>query len=250
MAAARGGLNVTTCPACQRDISQGTETCPHCGVFVSKWKDRNYSRAPAPAPPRQPIQIDTGPSLLGVMIWSSLAILITAGGVLGYQRMKAAAGQRVPAALTYRDVDGQARTFQHEDAVPTVVAFWISNCGYSQNAMWALNEVRRQYPEDEVDVVGFYMNPSMDAQTKSIAKREKYEVTLATVQNMSLGPNALYGELNDAFHLRGVGRDVYVVDKEGRIHTIPAVDEQGKLRPRPDIVSDVHSALGTALSPG
>ena len=111
-------------------------------------------------------------------------------------------------------------------------------------------EVRRQYREDEVDVVGFYMNPSLDAQVRSIAKREKFEVTLATVQNMSLGPNALFGQLNDAFHIRGAGRDVYVVDKEGRIHTIPAVDEQGKLRPRPDIVSDVHSALGTILSPG
>jgi hypothetical protein len=241
---------VKNCPACQRDIPEETEACPHCGVVVSKWRDRNYSRAQAPIPRREPIQIYTGPSLLGVMIWSSLAILIAVGGVVGYQRMKAAEGQRVPAALTYTDVDGQARTFRHEGTAPTVVAFWISNCGYSQNAMWALNEVRRQYREDEVDVVGFYMNPSLDAQTKTIAKNEKYEVTLATVQNMSLGTNALFGEMNDAFHIRGMGRDVYVVDKEGRIHTIPAVDEQGKLRPRPDIVSDVQSALGTILSPG
>ena len=116
--------------------------------------------------------------------------------------------------------------------------------------MRALNEVRRQYREGEVDVVGFYVNPSVDAQVKSIAKAEQYQVTLATVQNMSLGPNALFGQLNDAFRIRGVGRDVYVVDKEGRIQTIRAVDEQGKLRPRPDIVSDVHSALGTVLPPG
>jgi AhpC/TSA family len=241
---------LTNCPACQRDIPEGDETCPHCGVVVSKWRDRNYSRAPAAAQRREPIQIYTGPSLLGIMIWSSLAILIAAGGVIGYQRMKAAAGQRVPAALTYTDVDGEARTFKHEGTAPTVVAFWISNCGYSQNAMWALNEVRRQYRGDEVDVIGFYMNPSVDADVKSIAKRERYEVTLATVQNMSLGPNGLLGQLNDAFHVRGAGRDVYVVDKEGRIRTIPAVDEKGKLRPRPDIVSDLHSALGTVLPPG
>lgn len=239
---------MSNCPACQGDISQGTESCPHCGVIVSKWRDRSVSRAHAPAPPREPLQIYTGPSLLGIAMWLGLAGLIVAGGVVGYQRMKAAEGLRVPAGLTYTDVEGQTRTFQNEGTAPTVMAFWISNCGYSQNAMWALNEVRQQYRSDEVDVVGFYVSPGRDAQTMAIAKRENYKVTLATVQNISVGPTALFGELNNAFRMRGVGRDVYVVSTDGRIHTIPAVDEEGKPRPRPDIVADVHSVLGTVLN--
>lgn len=241
---------MTNCPACQRDIPQGTEICPQCGVVLAKWRDRNYSRAPAPVARRESAPIYTPPSLVGPVIWVSLSILMVAGGVFGYQKVKAAEGQRVPAALTYTDVEGQARTFRHEGTAPTVVAFWISNCGYSQNAMWALNEVRRQHREDEVDVIGFYMNPSVDAEVKTIAKNERYKVTLATVQNTSLGPTALFGQLAEAFHVRGAGRDVYVMDREGRIRTIPAVDEQGKLRPRPDIVSDVNSAIGAVLSPG
>lgn len=240
---------LSNCPACQRDISEGTGSCPHCGVVVSKWRERSFSRAPAPTP-RVPLQPYTGPSIVGPMIWLGLAVLIVAGGVVGYKRMKAAEGLRVPVGVTYTDVDGQARTFEHQGATPTVVAFWISNCGYSQNAMWALNEVRRQYRSDEVDVVGFYVNPGLDAQTVTIAKRENYNVTLATVQNMSLGPTPLFGELNNAFHMRGAGRDVYIVDREGRIHTIPAVDEQGKRRPRPDIVAEVDRVLGTVLAAG
>jgi hypothetical protein len=242
---------VTNCPACQRDFDEGTETCPHCGVVVSKWRDRNYSRAPAAvrAPQRESAPVYTAPSVAGPLMTVGLAILVVAGGAYGYMRMKAAEGLRAPAKLTYTDVEGQAHTFRSE-GTPKVVAFWISNCGYSQNAMWSLNEVRRQYREDEIDVIGFYMNPSTDAQVKTIAKNERYEVNLSTVQNMSVGPTALFGDLHNTFHMRGVGRDVYVVDKDGRIQAIPAVDEQGKLRPRPDIIQDVHAALATVLPPG
>src|SRR5437899_7362333 len=44
---------MTTCPACHRDVQDGTQACPFCGVVFSKWKPRPTLTRSASEPRQQ-----------------------------------------------------------------------------------------------------------------------------------------------------------------------------------------------------
>lgn len=37
-------MPLTTCPACQRDVQEGQQECPHCGVVFAKWSPHRDTR--------------------------------------------------------------------------------------------------------------------------------------------------------------------------------------------------------------
>lgn len=132
----------------------------------------------------------------------------------GAYKYKHQAGARVP-DLAYADVTGKARTLRGTGK-PAVIGFWIEGCPYCERMMGVLNKVRRDYPEAQVDVIGFYLNATTPEAVKELGASNNYVMTLAQAQP----PTERVAALDKGFSLRGVGRDIYLVDKDGGIHTV------------------------------
>lgn len=94
----------------------------------------------------------------------------------------------------------------------SVVGFWITNCSYSENLLSVMNAVRYRYPERQVDVVGFHLNPTTPAELQAYRVRNGYRFTLVPAQP----PIQLVAKLDSTYGFRLPGRDVYVVHPSGR----------------------------------
>ena len=145
-------------------------------------------------------------------------------------------------AVSFTDVQGGIHDFSRLGK-PAVVGFWIDECGYSQRAMSVLNEMRQDYSPEQLDVIGFYLNPRSDSDIAALGEREGYNATLAGAQESP----ELIESLQKSFDIRGPGRDIYVIDRNGIIHTVKAVDDGGRLVSPADLVSEVNAQVKSAL---
>jgi thiol-disulfide isomerase/thioredoxin len=151
---------------------------------------------------------------MGKLAVAVLACLIG----FGAYKYKHPSGPRVP-DLAYTDVAGQARKLRGTGK-PAVIGFWIADCPYCERMMAVLNKVRRDYPEEQVDVVGFYLNRTTPQALKELGAGQNYAMTLAQAQP----PTELVAALDKGFAIRGVGRDIYLVDKDGGFRTVDVSD--------------------------
>jgi thiol-disulfide isomerase/thioredoxin len=176
----------------------------------------------------------TNAALIGLLAW---------GGWKEWDEHRARPAPVVP----YTDVAGGRHALNHA-MKPTVVGFWITHCGYSRRMMSVLGRVRGRYGADQVDVVGFELNPMSDAEVASNASNEGYDngATLAAAQQNE----DLIRRLAEGFKIRGPGRDIYVVDRKGRYHAVAAVDWQDHPRDPNSVESDVAARLSDAMMTG
>lgn len=122
-------------------------------------------------------------------------------------------------SIGYTDVSGAARRVPRSDP-PTVVGFWITNCAYSERVMSVLNDIRQRYPEGQIDVVAFFLNPIAPAQLRAIRSREGYRMIVAPAQP----PVELVATLDEEYGIHAPGRDIYVVARSGRLRRVDASD--------------------------
>lgn len=169
-----------------------------------------------------------------------LAVLIYGGLQLG----KRLQGPSAP-AVSFTDVDGKTRDFRKLER-PMAVGFWIEDCPYCANAMAVLNSVRQENPPEKLDVVGFFLNARSSPDVASLGAREGYWVTLAAGQP----PTELIAALDSSFHIRGPGRDIYVIDRAGRYRVVSTVDGGGVRRPESEIKAEVSALLKEVLKAG
>ena len=126
--------------------------------------------------------------------------------------------RRAP-ALPYVDTQGVSRSLV-PPMKPVVVVLWVTPCSYCTRALNVLDNVRRLYPESDLDVVGFYINEADDATVERLAQEEGHRITLARGQ-----PSGQYVQaLLKGFDFRGTGRDIYVVGADGRYEAVDASD--------------------------
>jgi hypothetical protein len=141
--------------------------------------------------------------------------------------------RRAP-ALAYTDTQGAARRLG--GGKPAVVVLWVTPCAYCKRSLIVLDEMRRLYPEQDLDVVGFYLNRADDASIDRIARDEGHSITMAQGQ-----PSGEFVQsLTKGFNFRGTGRDIYVVGADGRYDAVDASDLKA---PLPVLRDEVRSLL-------
>jgi hypothetical protein len=136
--------------------------------------------------------------------------------------------------ISYTDTRGVSRRLG--SGKPAVVVLWVTPCAYCARDLNVLDEVRRLYPEEDLDVVGFYLNRAADSEIDAIASREGHSVTMAQGQPSGEFVQTLTKSLN----FRGTGRDIYVVRGDGRYD---AVDARDLSAPLPALRDKVRSLL-------
>ncbi|MFA6003287.1 MAG: redoxin domain-containing protein [Elusimicrobiota bacterium] len=171
---------------------------------------------------------------------STLLILILLGAA-AYRYRSHIPGFPLP-DISYADVQGQTRSLSRPDK-PAVVGFWIADCGYCENMMGALQAVRQKYPEDKLDVVGLYLNEASEADIAAAAQREGYAVTLAPAQKTQ----QLIEALQSRFSIRGPGRDIYIVRRDGFFQRVATVDQEDDFRESSVVVPEVEAYIQKAL---
>jgi len=144
-----------------------------------------------------------------------LAVLAVVCAIaFGVYKYEHPSGPHVP-DLSYTDVAGKSRTLRGTGK-PAVIGFWITDCPYCDRMMNVLNKVRRDYPETRVDVIGFYLNRTTPQALSELGAGKDYAMTLAPAQP----PVELVAALDKGFGLRGPGRDIYLVDRDGGVRTV------------------------------
>lgn len=130
-----------------------------------------------------------------------------------------AGGGRV-ADLAYTDTQGNSHASLASSSKPSVVVLWVTPCPYCARALNVLDSLRRAYPEENLDVVGFYLNRADSATVEQIARQEGHSIAVAQGQPTGDFVQALTGSL--AF--RAPGRDIYVIGKDGRYEAVDSSD--------------------------
>ena len=130
-----------------------------------------------------------------------------------------AGGGRV-ADLAYTDTRGGFHTSLSASGKPAVVVLWVTPCPYCARALNVLDSLRRIYPEENLDVVGFYLNKADDASVDQIAAQEGHAISMAQGQPTGDFVHALTASL--AF--RAPGRDIYVIGKDGHYEAVDSSD--------------------------
>ena len=171
-------------------------------------------------------------------------LFIAAALLCGVWLLKVKFSPRYVPEVAFTDVRGQSRNFSRSTK-PAVVGFWIEECGYSQRMMRVLRHVRQRYPGEQLDVIGFELNSMADSQISAVASREGYDMgaILAGAQNSP----GLIQNLQDGFGIRGPGRDVYVIEKNGRLRTVPVVDSSDEPLDPAAVESAVEARIEAAL---
>jgi hypothetical protein len=229
------------CPKCGGDNADDAAYCGLCYVPFGKVK----KAAAAGVPPAiyvadsAPAESSEGESGGGFGI-SKFAVLIAVCAIaFGVYKFRSAdSGVHAPDAL-YTAISGGAWP-SSGTGKPAVIVFWITNCPYAARAMSVLNDIRREYPVSEVDVVGFYLNKIDPQELTRIGSMMNYQATLLPAQD----PPELVWSLDSAFSLKGAGRAIYVVNRSGSISSVDASDLGV---PDSDIVSRVIKLVGKAL---
>lgn len=207
------------CPNCHALCAENDLKCGRCNLVFSQWAaiQAKYSRFDSPEFPSETESVSAdkpwtkfNPWIIALLI----LILISVGWL-----MKQSGAHYAP-NMIFADAEGKSHRFVNSDR-PVVVGFWITQCGYSQRVMHVLNYIRKDYPIDKLDVIGFYLNAGMsDEQILAAGRAEGYKVNLAPAQRTI---DMIRG-LHTAFGIRGPGRDLYVVDQKGWISSVKADD--------------------------
>ena len=121
----------------------------------------------------------------------------------------------------FKDGDGNDHDFA-QITRPKLVAFWITQCGYSKRAMWLMNEARQNTTDTDLEVVGFYLNQADDRQIKSLARQAGIAVPVAAAQQTP----ELMESLIQKFRFTKPGRDLYLVDRQGVIQRLDVSDRE------------------------
>jgi glutaredoxin len=154
--------------------------------------------------------------------WPQAVLAIAAGiacAALWHGGPRRGAGEGTAPALPYSDTKGGTHSLA-QPAKPAVVVLWVTPCSYCTRAMNVLDRLRALYPEEDLDVVGFYLNAAEDADVERMAAAERHRFTMARGQ-----PTGPYVEvLTKGFNFRGTGRDIYVVGKDGRYVAVDSSD--------------------------
>lgn len=156
---------------------------------------------------------------MGLSRWNFVVLLAIALSVFQLWRHGQPKTGAAP-ALAFTDTHGKYRTLSAPDR-PTAVVLWVSPCAYCDRSLGVLDEIRRLYKPEDLDVVGFYLNPVRDDELDQLAVREKHAtLTMARGQ-----PTPDFVEkLTDGFGFRGTGRDIYIVGRDGRYIAVDASD--------------------------
>lgn len=131
----------------------------------------------------------------------------------------ASGGGRAP-DLSYTDTKGGAHPSLAAPGKPVLVVLWVTPCPYCARALNVLDVLRWQYPEEDVDMVGFYLNRADPAEIDQIAGQEGHSVTMAQGQPTGDFVQALTNTLS----FRAPGRDIYVIGKDGRYQAVDSSD--------------------------
>ena len=123
------------------------------------------------------------------------------------------------ASHEFKDVDGNDHDFA-QITRPKLVAFWITQCGYSKRAMWLMDEARKDATSGDLEFVGFYLNRANDGQIKSLARQAGISVPVAAAQQTP----ELMESLIRKFGFTAPGRDLYLVDRQGVIQRLDVSD--------------------------
>jgi thiol-disulfide isomerase/thioredoxin len=141
---------------------------------------------------------------------------------------------RFVSSVTFQDVLGNERKLGPGRVA--VVGFWISPCGYSDRMLKILKSIRSEYREEDLDVIGFYLNPTSNDTLLKLKPPADYPLIFAAAQQR----HDLIAKLHREFHIRGGGSDVYVVDRTGKIHVI---DVSNGKRVSADLLKEVEHSL-------
>jgi thiol-disulfide isomerase/thioredoxin len=152
--------------------------------------------------------------------------------------------QPVP-AISFRDTMGAAHGFGRP-CKPALVVFWISGCPFCERALNILDQVRRRYPKESLDIVGIYVNHGTNeaVEAEARAKGHLFDVAASRPDD----DNTLINRLDEeGFKFGAPGRAIYVIDATGMYRTVDAGDLNV---PNGSTEGEVISALGSVLAPG
>lgn len=103
---------------------------------------------------------------------------------------------------------------------PTLVVFWISDCGWCERSMRVMDRLRDRYDEKDLDMVGIYLNPNSAQAIEDEARRKGHVFPVVSGQDMWDWKGIK--EMLDEFGFKGTGRSIYLVDAQGAIHEVDA----------------------------
>jgi thiol-disulfide isomerase/thioredoxin len=142
---------------------------------------------------------------------------------------------RKHSGLAYKDTKGAAHSLTSPDK-PAVVVLWVTPCPYCARALNVLDGLRREYPEEKLDVVGLYLNRAEASAVDEIAGQEGHSITMAQGQPSHEFVEAMTARLG----FRAPGRDIYVIGKNG---SYEAVDSSDLNVPDDEIAQRVRAIL-------
>ncbi len=122
--------------------------------------------------------------------------------------------------LAYTDTRGGFHNSLAAAGKPALVVLWVTPCPYCTRAMNVLDRLRKRYPEEDLDIVGFYLNPADSASVESTARGEGHSIMVA--QGQPTGP--FVQALTNGMGFRGPGRDIYVIGKDGKYEAVDSSD--------------------------
>ena len=121
--------------------------------------------------------------------------------------------------VTYADVSGEVH-YLAGTAKPALIVFWLNGSEQSTKAMNLLAAIRPDYAENKLDLIGFYMDEINSEALSQTAQSSSYFFTIAGAAQTPELKAALF----KSFHVRGPGKDIYVVDKAGKITAVDVSD--------------------------
>jgi thiol-disulfide isomerase/thioredoxin len=140
-------------------------------------------------------------------------------------------------AVEFKDLHGNSRSLTNLDK-PAVVGFWISDCGYCRNMLAILDSISAKNG-DSVEAYGIYLNDVPESDIAAAAAQEGFSGIVAAAQQ---SPETLKAFL-EAFGIRGVGRDVYVIDRTGAFRRVALVDLGDQFVPQADVEAKVQELI-------
>lgn len=164
-----------------------------------------------------------------------------AAGLLCGAALAAAAGAPAPKP-EYSDLYGNRRPLTSPDKV-VVAGFWVNNCPYSERTMSLLTRLGADYPEEQVQITGFYMHEGTPDRVMELAGAKGYSMTLAIAQ----GAPGLRAALERVFKFGAPGQAVYVADRNGEVRAVSAADLEA---PDEKIYAELRELIGSVLPPG
>jgi len=143
---------MTACPACHRDVQEGQQECPRCGVVFAKWKGRSPSPATSPAVrPSRELQ-----PLINRLV---LALLAVTAALALYPTIKATVEHQNDAPdFQLTTLEGESFNKGSLKGQPALLIYWAPWCGVCRSELPILAQFyRRDKPANlRVLAVGFF----------------------------------------------------------------------------------------------